>query len=242
MATLVQSITGESDDTFPSNPTSAAFSTATTAGNRILVRLVTDHGGTANGVTAISGGGAGSLTRNSSQGVSQSSQSICIDFWSGVVSSGATTGLTFTWSTSNNTHIFWRIEEWSGLGAFDKVSTLTSGSSTSPLSGSSGTLSNANSMIFGIVEWRTSASTTPTAGSTYTGLASRQSALQNIMGIAVQHKAVSATTAVTSDMTLSPTNVWGAVVAAYADSAPGGGSASPQPMSFPGNEILMSFW
>lgn len=212
-ATLVQSLAVLSATT--SNPTTAAFSPATSTGNRIIVGIVTDAGGSANSATAISGGGAGSLTRDSSQGNGGSPSSISMDFWSGTVTAGATTALSITWSIASATHLFAFVQEWSGMGAFDKVSTLATGSSTALLSATTGTLTQADSTVFGLGEWRTTAATTATAGAGFGNLLQGSNATGNIMGGAMESQNVAATTALTAGMTLAPTNFWGAVAAVY---------------------------
>jgi hypothetical protein len=223
---LVQSLAVLSATT--TNPVTAAFSPATTVGNRIVVGIVTDASGSPNSATAISGGGVTTFTRDNSQGNGGSPSSISMDFWSGVVTSSATTALTISWSTAAATHLLACVQEWSGLGGFDQVSTLATGSSTTPASGSTGTLAQADSTAFGLFEWRTTAATTATVGSGYSALIQASNATGNIMGGALESKNVAATTAVTAGLTLAPTNFWGALVAVYKASA--ASVASPQPI------------
>lgn len=239
MATLVQSITPA--DSVTSNPTSAAFSSAVTIGNRIIACVVTDHSGSTGAVTAVSGGGVTTWSLDNDQGVSTPSRSM--EFWSGVVTSNVTTGVSFTWSTGTNTQMWWFIQEWNGLGTFDKASTIASGSSTALLSTGTGTLTQADSTIFGLGEWRTTAATTATAGSGYSGLIQGSNTNGgSIMGGALQSKQVAATTSVTSDMTLSPTNAWGAIAAAYKNSGVSV-ATPPQIKSYPSQSVQRSyFW
>jgi hypothetical protein len=222
---LVQSLAVLSATT--NNPATAAFSPATTVGNKIVVGLITDSSGAPNSATAITGGGVTTWTRDNSQGNGGSPSSISMDYWSGVVTSSATTALTIAWTTAAATHLFAFVEEWSGLGAFDQVSTLATGSSTTPASGSTGTLAQADSTAFGLFEWRTTAATTATVGAGYSNLIQGSNATGNIMGGALESKNVSATTAVTAGLTLAPTNFWGALVAVYKATATGALGAKP---------------
>lgn len=213
MSTLVQSITPA--DAVASNPTSAAFSAALTVGSRIVAAVVTDHLGGTGAVTAVSGGGVTTWAKDVDQG-SASPVSISMEIWSGVVTSSVTTGVSFTWSTTNNSHIWWFIQEWANLGAFDKVSSIATGSGTAALSGSTGVLAQADSTVFGLFEWRTTAATTATLGAGYSGLIQGSNTnASSIMGGALESQNVSATTSITAAVTLSPTNQWGALAAAY---------------------------
>jgi hypothetical protein len=223
--TLVQSLAVLS--AVASNPSTAAFSPATTVGNRIVVGIVTDAGGSANSATAITGGGVPSFTRDASLGNGGSPSSISMDFWSGVVTSSATTALTITWSIASATHLLAFPQEWNGLGAFDQVSALATGSSTALLSSATGTLAQADSTVFGLGEWRTTAATTATVGSGFSGLIQASNSSGNIMGGALESQNVSAITAVTAGMTLSPTNFWGALVAVYKATAAGARGTQP---------------
>lgn len=206
---LVQSLTNTSVNV--TNPATAAFGAATTTGNKLIVGLVMDASGATNYTTGISGGGVTTFTRDVGQG---NATDISMEIWSGVVTAGATTALTFTWSAASATRLVWLIEEWSGLGPFDKASTLTTGTSTAPLSGSSGTLALADSVAFGLVEWRTGAST-QTLGAGYSNLITNGSATTSAVFGAMESQVTSATTALTAAMTLGTSRKWGALVAVY---------------------------
>lgn len=238
MATLVQAQIVESTGT---NPSSAALSPASTIGNKIIVRTASDHSGGLNSVTSVSGGGVTTFTEDVDVAGSDGTLGHALQCWSGVVTSSVTTAITLGWSTVDNTHIFWVVEEWNGLGAFDKNSTFAGGASTAPLSNSSGTLANADSTIFGWGNWRTAGTlATATVGSGYSGFLTQGSSTGNIMGGAFESKQVAATTAVTAGVTLSTSNGWGFVVAAYQNVA--SGSASPQPFTGePSTSVQRSF-
>lgn len=224
MATLVQAQIVDSTTT---NPSSAAL-TLTTIGNKLIVRTASDHSGTIDSVTSVSGGGVTTFTEDVDQAGSDGTLGHDLQCWSGQITSSVTTAVTLGWSTAANTHVFWVVEEWSGLGAFDKASTFAGGASTAPLSGSSGALANANSTIFGWGNWRTAGTlATATAGAGYSGFLTAGSSTGNIMGAAFESKQVAATTAVTADATLSVSNGWGFVVAAYQNS--GVSIATPSP-------------
>lgn len=241
MATLVQAQIVESTTT---NPSSVAFSPATTIGNKIIVRTAGDHSGTINAVTAVSGGGVSSFTEDIDQAGSDGTLGHALQCWSGTVTSSVTTAISLGWSTADNTHIFWVVEEWSGLGAFDKASTIALAVSTAPLSGSSGTLANADSTVFGWGNWRTAGSlATATVGAGYSGFLTGGSSTGNIMGAAFESKQVAATTATTANVTLSTSNGWGFIVAAYQNAAVST-TASPQPFQgLPEQPVMRShFW
>lgn len=234
MATLVQSLTGTNANV--TNPSSTAFGAATTTGNTIVVGLMTDASGSANHQTSVTGGGVTTFTKRNSQG---NGSDISMDIWSGTVTSGATTALTFGFSAADATRLVWLIEEWSGLGSYDVNSTLTTGTSTAPLSGSSGTLTNANSTVFGLVEWRVGAST-QTLGSGFSDLITNGSATTSAVFGAMESKQVVATTAVTADFALGTSRKWGAIVAVFQNS--GTATASPQPFQgLPANPVMQSF-
>lgn len=224
MPTPVQSITGES---ITANPTSVAFSPATTVGNRIVVGVITDHSGGTGAVTAVSGGGVTTWALDNDQGNGGSPTGVSLEIWSGIVTSSSTTGITFTWSLASNTHLIWLIQEWPGLGAFDKASTLAAGTSSALLSTGTGVLAQADSTVFGLGGWRLASGTraTGTVGAGYSNFITFGSTNGNILTGGLESQLVAATTSVTAAMTLSnATNNWAAVAAAYknaAASAPG---------------------
>lgn len=226
--TLVQSLTGTAANT--TNPPSTAFSIATTTGNRLIVGLMTDASGVANYTTSISGGGVTTFTRDASVGqVVGSNLDISMDIWSGPITAGATTALTFGFSPTSATRLVWLIQEWSGLAGFDKASALATGTSTAALSGTSGTLAQADSVAFGLVEWRTGTST-PSAGATYStpSLITNGSATTSAVFGAMEAKQVAATTAVTADFGLGTSRKWGCLVAVYSAAATYTGRPRPQ--------------
>lgn len=244
MATLIQSVTNEAIAT---NPVTATWGVATTTGNKLVACFMTDHSGTVNSVTGVTGGGVTTWARDFSVG-NATAGSICIEGWSGAVTAGATTAETIAWSTASNTHLLWFIDEWSGLGAFDKVSAIGAGSgqgsSTAALSATSGVLGNANSIAIGLVEWRTSSTTTATVGSGYSNMRQFQSANGNIMGGAIEYQSVAGTSAVTASFGLGTSNAWGCIVAAYQDNAAVAATASPKPYQGnpPQNVQRSYFW
>lgn len=243
MATLIQSVTNEAIAT---NPATAAWGVATTTGSKLVACFMTDHSGTVNSVTAVTGGGVTTWARDFSV-ANATAGSICIEGWSGTVTAGATTAETITWTTASNTHLLWFIDEWSGLGAFDKIAAIGAGSgqgsSTSALSATSGTLTNANSIAIGLVEWRTSSTTTATVGAGYSNLRQFQSANGNIMGGAIEYQSVAGTSAVTASFGLSVSNAWGATVAVYQDNAAVAATASPSPyQGHPSQNVQRSFF
>jgi hypothetical protein len=101
--------------------------------------------------------------------------------------------------------------------------------STAPLSATSGTLAQADSLVFGLVGWTTGTSTV-SAGSGYSNLITSGGTVASNRFGALESKVVAATTAQTADFTLGTSRPWGCVVAAYRASA-AAGSATPQPFT-----------
>lgn len=239
MATLVQAQIVDSTTT---NPSSTAL-TATTIGNKIVVRTASDHSGAANSVTSVAGGGVTTFTGNADVFGSDGTLGHALQCWSGPITSSATTAITLGWSTASNSHVIWIVEEWADLGAFDKVSAFAGGASTAPLSATSGTLTNADSTVFGWGNWRTTGTlATATVGAGYSNfLTAGSSPVGNFMGGAFESKQVAAITATTAGVTLGTSNGWGFAVAAFQNA--GVSIASPRPyQGRPSQNVQRSFF
>lgn len=139
---------------------------------------------------------------------------------------GTSNVITINWSsaTSANRQIW--IQEVSGVGVFDK-SAAAAGTSTTPSSGNTATLSQADELVWGLVRFNTA---TWTKGATYTNPTT--SVLST--GTGLEYKIVAATTAVAADGSLSASVVWAALAATYR----GGTPSLPVPSRMARNHLL----
>lgn len=234
---LVQTNQGTSFNV--TNPSSSAWGGATTTGNHIIVAMVNDSN-VVNYITSVTGAGVTTFTRRFSQNGNSE-----LTVWSGTVTSGATTALTFGFSQASATRMVWLAQEWSGIDTttpYDKASTNATGTSTAPLSGSTGVLAQADSVVFGLA----SASADPgtvTAGSGYSNKINDGATPTSARFGALESKIVAATTAQTANFTFANSVAWGCIAFAFRASAVST-TASPQPFQgFPPNPVMTShFW
>lgn len=211
---ILQTNSGTSADV--DNPSSAAWGANLTVGSIIVLYLFNDSG-TANYVTSVASTGV-TWTRRNSQGGNGGHE-----IWSGLVTSAVTTAMTFGFSQTAATRIVWLAQERDDIDAttpYDKVSTITTGTSTAPLSGTTGTLTNADSIVTGHVGWTTGTSTV-SLGSGYTNLTNNGSATSSARFAAMESKTVAATTATTAAFTLGTSRPWGAFAAVWKARATG---------------------
>lgn len=195
------------------NPASAAWSTALTVGSVVVVTTFNDSG-TANYITGLSGGGVTTWTRR--YGVGN------IDVWSGVVTSAVTTAVTFGFSASAASRIVWLMQERNDIDAttpFDKISTVATGTGTTATSATSGTLTNANSIVIGHVTM--AASATASLGSGYADLTQAGATPTSARFAAMESKTVAVTTATTASFGLSASVAWSCLVSAWKAAATG---------------------
>lgn len=223
VAAFVQSLTGTA---LTANPSSGTWGSALTVGNVVIATIVNDSG-SSNYVTSVTSSNVTTWTRAFAGLVdSQGSES---EVWWGAVTSSSTSAFTMGYSLAASTRIVWVAQEFSGLDTtapFDKVSAIASGSSTTPLSNGTGTLTQADSLICGHVAWTTGTSTL-TAGSGYTNAASNGAAASSARFGGAESKTVAATTTQTAGFTLGTSRPWGCFATAWKASV--SGSASPQP-------------
>lgn len=208
VATFIQRNKGTSANI--SNPSSAAWGSALGVGRKIILYIATDSG-TANYVSAVTSTGVTWVRRASFGGGSEHA------IWEGTVTSAVTTAMTFTFSQTSATRIVWIAEEWSGLAdpAFDRVAaTLGTGTSTTPLSNTSGTFAQADTLVTGHVAWTTGTSTL-TAGTGYSNASSDGATTDSARFAGMESKVVAATTAQTAGFTLGTSRPWSAFVAGW---------------------------
>lgn len=220
-AAFVQSLTGTS---LSANPGSGTWGSALTVGNVIVLTIVNDSG-TSNYITSVTSANA-TWTRVSSQVDGQGSDT---EIWWGLVTASTTAAFTIGYSLAGSTRIVWCAQEFSGLDTaapFDKVSTVASGTSTTPLSGSTGTLAQADSLIVGHVAWVTGTSTLA-AGSGYSGAITNGAAATSARFGGQEYKTVAATTAQTADFVLGTSRPWGCIASVWKAAAAGGPSTRP---------------
>ena len=238
VAAFVQSLTGTS---LSANPSSGTWGSALTINNVVLATLVNDSG-SSNYITSVTS--ANVTTWNRAFAGLVDSQGSETEVWWGVVTANTTAAFTMGYSLAGSTRIVWVAQEFSGLDTtapFDKVSAIASGTSTAPLSNSTGTLTQADSLVCGHVAWVTGTSTL-TAGSGYTNSATNGAAATSARFGGAESKVVAATTAQTANFTLGTSRPWGCIATAWKAASVGGGTASPQPtQGYPSNPVLSSF-
>ena len=194
---------------------SATFSSPTTAGNTIIV-LVSNAAGTFLTVSGITLTGA-SDTFTKAEGSSSNASDIDAEIWSDIGCSGGHTVVTVTFDGT----IFGAqldIIEWNGLTALDagKINVGSNNSGTeSWSSGSTGTLSQVNEVVFALVFGDTFGTGFTVTGpaSPWTNLAQLNSATGDSQLAGYQQ--VSATTGLTYSGTFNATAVYQACIAAF---------------------------
>ena len=129
---------------------------------------------------------------------------------------GTTITVNYAVSTNNQAHLW--LEEFTGIAtssAFDQTA-AASGSSTSPSTGASGTLAQADELV---VAWTRNASAVVfTKGATYTDMPTASLGSNRSNG---EYKIVAATTAVTADGSLASSDAWTIALATYKGAAAG---------------------
>jgi hypothetical protein len=193
------------------NPVMAAWGSALTVGNWVAISSA-NGSGTVNYLTAPSGGGVTTWTR----ATSQVAGAIDLEVWYGKVTSNVTTGATLGFALTSASRLAWAAQEVSGLDAtapFDKAGTAATGTSTTPLSGASGTLASADSYLIGTVGW--GASATATAGAGYGNVGQGGGTATAARFCAHESKAVAVTTSDTAGFTLSVSTLWACMVTAW---------------------------
>lgn len=211
---VVQTNSGTSADV--DNPSSSAWGSNLTVGNIIVLYIYNDSG-VANYITSVTSTGVTWTKRNSQSGNGGH------EIWSGQVTSANTNAVTFGFSQTAATRIVWLMQERDDIDVttpYDKVSTIATGTSTAPASATTGTLTNANSIVTGHVGWTTGTSTV-SLGSGYSDLTNAGAATSSSRHAAMESKTVAATTATTAAFTLGTSRPWGAFAAVWKARATG---------------------
>lgn len=207
--------------TSPINSTN--FAGSVTVGDVIVVTVVDDAGISEPGMTVTDTGG-NTYTRAADTLAANSGTHTV--WYTRVTTGGGTFKVTVTnagGAFAQLTCVAQEFGGFTGTATFDKVSAYTSGTSVSPLSGTSGTLTSAAELVVGSVAYY-GVATTNALGTGYTNLG----ALNTTNAASGQEsKVVAATTAVTAGFTIGASREWTAYVLTFRDVAAAGGGGNP---------------
>jgi hypothetical protein len=223
-ASFIQSTTCNGNAS-PLNTTN--FSGSVTAGSIIVVTTV-DDGGTGSTVTGVTDTGGNTYANIASTGGNNSGAHMV--WWARATTGGSNFHVTVTWDTAHAdraTCVAQEFGPWTGTPTLDKVSAYAAASSNSPLSATSGTLSNAEELVVGSFAHYATASAF-SLGSTYSNLGTVN---QANAAVAQESKVVSATTAVTAGASIAASREWSAYVVTFYDAGGGGGGSTPPPVA-----------
>lgn len=203
---------------------STNFGSTVVAGD-IIVVTTSDDGGTGTTVTSITDTGGNTYTKIADSGAANTG---CTQmWWTKVVTGGSSFNVSVTWNNVSAGRLAFVAQEFNGFTGtptFDKVSAYASATSTSPLSNTSGTLTNANEVVVGGAG-HYGAISAFSLGTGYTNLGTVNVANAAVMQ---ESKIVAATTAVTAGATIALSREWVAYVATFYDAA-GGATPTYQP-------------
>lgn len=191
--------------------TTTAFASTVVAGDLIVVNVVDDSGVSEPAMTVTDTGG-NHYTRIADTLANDTGTETV--WWAPVTTGGGS----FTVTVTNTGGAFARMDAvaqefngFTGTPTFDKVSAFTSGSSVTPLSLTSGTLSNANELAVGaFAHYSTVSAFSLGSGWTNLGTISVANAAN-----AQESKVVAATTAITSTATIAASREWNAYIATF---------------------------
>lgn len=195
------------------------FASTVVAGDLIVVTVV-DDSGIAEPAMTVTDTGGNTYTRIADTAANDTGT---LTLWYARVVTG---GASFKVTVTNTGGAFARLDAvaqefngFTGTVTFDKVSGFVSGSSVSPLSLTSGTLTQANELVVGSFAHYATISAF-SLGSGYTNLGTVNVANA---ASAQESKVVAATTAVTAGATIAASREWNAYVATFYDNTGGGG-------------------
>lgn len=198
--------------------TSAAFASQPVVGNIIVVTVVDDAGISEPSMTVTDNatGGSNTYTRLADTGAANTGTHTL--WWAKVARTVASLTVVVTnpgGAFARLTSTAQEIQGFVGTPTFDKVSAYATGSSTTALSATSGTLTNANEIVVGSFAHYATVSAF-TLGTGYTNLGT-----ENVANAASaqETKVVAATTAVTASATIAAAREWTAYVATFYDAA-----------------------
>ena len=197
--------------------TTTAFAGAVTAGNIMVVTESDDSGADQSATMTMTDNHGNTYTRLANTGAALVGTHTV---WWAKITTGAASGFTVTCTDTSGafarmTLVAQEFTGFTGTPTFDKISTNANGTSTTPLSGSSGTLTVAAELVVGCFA-NFGVSAAWTLGTGYTNLGSV--AVANGGG-AQESKIVAATTAVTAGATLASSEAWSAFVVTFRDVA-----------------------
>lgn len=209
-AALVQSALNKSS----TGTVTITFSTATTAGNCIIVGSGSAKGTTNPVITGVTLGSTAFTAQANGENAAANSDS---EIWYLQNCPGGQTTVTVTYSAGSGTNFgeaAWAME-WSGLATSSVLDTHPaggSGTSTAFTSNSTGTLAHANEVLIGACSAVALTETITGPGSPWTLLAAQsQSFLHSLVG----YQVVSATTSQAYSGTLSASAPWTGVIASF---------------------------
>ncbi len=187
-----------------------AFAGSVTAGNTVIVATSTWNGGGTATVTSVTDSQGNVYTKADEYLVN--GEKLAVWYHIGIASSGS---LTVTANTGPPADITIGIHEYSGIASIDQHTTGASGGTA--LSAGPVTTTSADELIFGAFNNDTGGTFTPTVGSGFTARVQQNdnSAHEDLW---TQDKIVSSIGAYSSDMTVTPTSSWAAIIVTFAPS------------------------
>lgn len=219
---FVQSTTGNGTTT----PLASTNFAGTVVAGNIIVVTTCDDGGTGLTVTSMTDTGANIYTKVADGGAAGTG---CVQtWWAKVVTGGASFSVSVVWNNVSAGRLAFVAQEFNGFTGtptFDKVSTLAQATSTTPLSNTSGTLTNANELCIGSIGHFATTSAF-TLGSGYTNLGTVNVANAAVMQ---ESKVVAVNTAVTAGASIALSREWEAFVVTFYDAAGGAAAVVPVP-------------
>lgn len=192
---------------------STNFGSTVVAGDLIVVTTV-DDGGTGSTITSITDTGSNTYTKVAdSAGADTGTTQV---WYTRVVTGGGSFHTSITWNTGSAARVSCAVQEFNGFtgtATFDKVSALANGTSVSPLSATSGTLTKANEVAVGSFGHYSTISAF-SLGTGYTNLSTVNVANA---ASAQESQIVSVNTALTAGASIAASREWNAYVTTYYD-------------------------
>lgn len=201
------------------SPTNSTNFAGTVVAGDLIVVTTGDDSGTEGVLTSVGDSGGNTYTKIADTGSSNTGTET---MWYTVVVTGGSSFHVILNATGGFARLSCAAQEFQGFigtPTFDKVSAYATGSSVSPLSASSGTLSNSNELVVGGFTHYTTVS----AFSAGTGYGNLSTVNVANAAVAQESNVVSATTAVTAGATIAASREWNAYVATFYDNTSGGG-------------------
>lgn len=212
------------------------FAGSVVAGDIIVVTTV-DDGGTGLTVTSMTDTGGNTYTKIADSAANDTGTTQM--WWAKVVTGGSSFNVSITWNNITAARLSCVAQEFNGFTGtptFDKISALANGTSVSPLSATTGTLTNANELIVGgFGHYSTISAFSLGTGYTNLGTVNVANAAS-----AQESKVVAITTAVTAGATIAASREWNAYAVTFYD-LQSAVAATPKPvMKVSGGKVVVS--